>query len=104
MSLDAIKKISEAENAAESKRAVAQAEARQMAAKMEADGNLMIETARKEAYEKVRALAAQARSRGEQAAMQIRQRTALECENLERAASVRMDQAVGIITERIVNG
>ena len=103
MSLDAIKKISEAETAADAKRTAAQAEARQMVAKMEADGEAMIKAAREAAYEKTRLMALQARARGEQAAAQIRQRTALECENLDRTAAMRMDSAVKVITERIVN-
>ncbi|MDP4108405.1 MAG: hypothetical protein Q8878_00120 [Bacillota bacterium] len=103
MSLDAIKQISEAEKDADNERKDAYAEAKKMVLSSEAAGKEALAKALSGAEREKDKIFAEADERIKTAALEITEKTAKECGELEKAALKHMDEAVSIIVERIVS-
>lgn len=104
MSLEAIKTISEAEDKAKTIKAEAASEAKRMLNEAEAAGKAAIAAAEKKAADELSELSRKAE---ETALANSRSITATNDKlkaDLQSKAENRMDKAVSLITERIVNG
>ena len=104
MSLEAIKVVVAAETDAENLRAEAVAEAKKIIAAAEASGISAVQKAQKSAELKVQALCREAEDQGKASAAKSAEEVRDKCLNLEKEAEKRMDKAVAIIMERVVNG
>lgn len=103
MSLEAIKTITDAEEAARRVKAEAAAAARNALAEAKAAAQAAIEAAEKKAQEELRELVRKADEKATADAREL----ALNTENKKAAMRVkaesRLDQAAGLVVERIVN-
>jgi len=104
MSLEAIKKISMAEEDAEKMRFDAQLSAKKILSAAEEDGKAMLKTILKESENEISRIFSAADERSKEASEKASENARLECEALEKSASLRMEKAVSAIVERIVNG
>jgi len=104
MPLEAIKAVVAAESDAESLRIGALAEAKRIIAAAEVSGREEIQKAGKSAESKVQALCREAEEQGKDSAAKTVDGVRDKCLSLEKEAEKRMNQAVAIIVERVVNG
>lgn len=104
MPLEAIKVVVAAESDAESLRVEALAEAKRIIAAADVGGREEIQKARKAAEAKVQALCREAEEQGKDGAAKSLEEVRDKCLTLEKEAEKRMNQAVAIIVERVVNG
>lgn len=104
MSLESIQKIAAIETEADKQRADALAEAKKIAAAADAAGQDMLRQVQASAEADVRKLCLEAETQGKAAAEEIAAQMRSQCAALETAAAAKMDAAVSIIVERVVNG
>lgn len=104
MSLETIRKIAAIESEAEKQRADALAEAKKIAAEADSAGQEKLRLAKTAAEADVRKLCLEAESQGKAAAEEIAAQMRSQCAALETAAAAKMDAAVSIIVEKVVNG
>ena len=104
MPLEAIKAVVAAESDAENLRIDALAEAKKIIAAAEVSGKEEVQKAKKSAESKVQALCLKAEDQGKESAAKSAGETRSKCLFLEKEAEKRMDQAVAIVVERVVNG
>ena len=104
MSFDAITSITQAEAAAKSTLAAAEARTRQMTAEAEASGKAAVEAALKKAGDEL----AQLRTLADKKASETAKNVSDENENrkavLRAKAEKNLDRAANLVVERIVNG
>lgn len=104
MSHDMIKQITDAEDSARKARADAQAAAKNAIAEAEKKGQATVAEAIQRADAEVKRLLAEADARAADDAARLREATAKQQADIHRLAGARLDEAAGIIVERIVNG
>ncbi len=104
MSLEVIKKIADVEAEAEKQRADALNEAKRIVANAEAVGREVLQKMRTEAEAEVSKRHEEAQVQGKAVAAEISEKVRADCTALEKTASAKMDAAVSIIVERVVNG
>lgn len=102
MSLDAIQKVTEAEQAALSRKAEAEAEARRMAAEAQRAGRERLEARRTEAEAQVKELMAQAEVQAARRERELLEENERACAALRDQARQRLDQAAELIVGRVV--
>ncbi|MGI6029489.1 MAG: hypothetical protein ACOX81_08765 [Candidatus Heteroscillospira sp.] len=103
MSLEAIKTISEAEEQAKNIRAQAAAEAKRIAGEAESAGRAAVEAAEKKAAEELAGLTQKADEKAVASAKTLAAENDRQKAGLRSRAEKRMDDAVSLIVERIVN-
>ena len=103
MSLEAIQKVTQAEQAARDKKAQAADEAKRIVAEAERAGRQLVADARAQAEETVKALLAEAEARAGERSAKTLADNAAQCEALKKAARGRLDQAAGLIVGRVGN-
>ena len=103
MSLEAIKTISEAEEAVRRKKAEAQQEAKRALAEAQAEADAAVEAARVKAAEELKVLSANADDKSRADALALAGSTENKKAAMRAHAETRLDAAARFITERIVN-
>ena len=103
MSLEAIQKVTEAEQVARERRAEAAEEAKRIVADAERAGRQLVQDQRARAEEAAKAMLADAEVEAEKKAEQTLADNAAQCEALKQAARKRLDKAAGLIVGRVGN-
>lgn len=103
MSLDAMMKVTQAEQAGQQRKAEAAATAKKMIAEAEQAGALALVSGRQKAEEEVASLMATAEASATQQSTQIMAQTQANCDALRKGAESRMAQAAQLIVGRVVN-
>ena len=103
MSLEAIKTISEAEEAVRRKKAEAQQEARRAVAEAQAAADAAVEAARVKAAEELQGVVKAADDKSRADALELASSTENKKAAMRVHAESRLDAAARFITERIVN-
>ena len=103
MSLEAIRKVTQAEQAARDKKAQAADEAKRIVAEAERAGRQLVADARAQAEETVKTLLAEAEARAGERSAKTLADNAAQCETLKKAARGRLDRAAGLIVGRVGN-
>ena len=103
MSLEAIQKVAEAEQAVRERRAEAAEEAKRIVADAERAGRQLVQDQRAKAEEAARAMLADAEIQAEKKAEQTLADTAAKCEALKQNARKRLDKAAGLIVGTVGN-
>jgi V/A-type H+-transporting ATPase subunit G/H len=104
MPLEAIKAVAAAETEAENLRIEALAEAKKIIAAAEVSGREEVQRAMKSAESKIQDLCREAEDHGKASAAKSLEEARDKCLFLEKESEKRMDKAVAIIVERVVNG
>ncbi len=103
MSLDAIKKVTEIEEAAHQSKTAAETAAKKMISDAEQNGKLSLEIARTEAEAVVKEWMTQAEQQAAAEAEKDIVEAKHSCEQMRNTASARLDDAVAWIVRRVVN-
>lgn len=103
MSMDAIKKVTDAEQSAQSRYDEALAEQRRQIALAKKDGAEKLEERRYDAEQRVKSMLAEAEQSAGQKNRQALEQAEAECSQEMQDARKRLDTAVTFITERVVN-
>lgn len=103
MSFEAIKKVTDAEEAVRERKADAAAEAKRITAEADRAGRQLVAEARAKAEEQVKAMLAEAEARAEVKAGEARTENAAACDALKQSARDRLDRAADLIVERVGN-
>ncbi len=103
MSLEAMKKITEAEQDTQSRRAGAAAEAKKLVSDAEKAGRALVEQARAQAEAQAKEAMAQAESRAARRTEEILAEKRSDCDALRSAARERLPAAVELIVGRVVS-
>ena len=103
LSLEAIKQVTEAEQACAQRKTEAVQAARQAVAEAERQGQAELESARSEAEAKVQAMMRQAEARAAEQAEAVQQETERACADLKSAAKQQLEAAAELIVRRVVN-
>lgn len=103
MSLEAIEKISQVEQENRERRAAADAQAKQMVADAQRDGQALIQKTRADAAEQGKELLHQAEKRAEERSAQISAAANAEGNALRAAAAQHLEEAAEFIVGRVVN-
>ena len=103
MSLEAMKKITEAEQDTQSRRAGAAAEAKKLVSDAEKAGRALVEQARAQAEAQAKEAMAQAESRAARRTEEILAEKRSDCDALRSAARERLPAAVELIVGRGVS-
>ncbi len=103
MSLEAIKAISDAEEKARAAKAEAAALSKKLIAEAEENGKLAIENAKKKAEEEVRELKRNASEKAREEALELARNTENRKAAMLVKADSRVDKAIDLVIERIVN-
>ena len=102
MSLEAIQKVTEAEQAARERRAEA-AEDKRIVADAERAGRQLVQDQRARAEQEAKAMLADAEVQAEKQAEKTLADNDAKCEALKQAARKRLDKAAGLIVGRVGN-
>ena len=102
MSLDAIQKITQAEQDAQARKAEASAAAMKLVSDARREGDALIAAARANAEANNKALLRQAEQRAAQDAEALLAKAAQDAQSMCRAAEARLDRAADLIVERVV--
>ena len=100
--LEAIKQVTETEQSIQTRRAAAEAEARQITADAEKAGQALVKQARTEAAEQGKALLRQAEERAAVRAKEIAAEAEAESKRQRQQAEARLEAAAEFIVERVV--
>ena len=103
MSLEAIQKVTEAEQAARERRAEAAEEAMGFVADAERAGRQLVQDQRAKAEQEARSMLADAEAQAEKKAEQTLADHAARCEALKQDARKRLDKAAALIVGRVGN-
>ena len=103
MSLEAIKAISEAEEKAKAAKIEAAALSKKLIAEAEENGKLAVENAKKIAEEEVRGLKLTASEKAKEEALELARNTENKKATMLVRAESRVDKAIDLVIERIVN-
>lgn len=104
MSLEAIQKVTQAEQAVREDKARAADEAKRIVAEAERAGRQLVADARSQAEEQVKTMLAEAEARAGEKSAQTLADNAAQCEALKQTARSRLDQAAGLIVGRVGSG
>ncbi len=102
MSLEAIRQITETEQANQTRRAEVEAEARRLTAEAERAGQARLAQVRADAAEAGKRLLSQAEERAEERSREIMLAAEEECARQRRQAEEKLDAAAEFIVERVV--
>ena len=102
MSLDAIQKITGAEQTAQARKAEAAAAAKKLVTDAQREGEALIAKARADAEAHNKSLLQQAEQRAAQAAEEIMANAARDAEAMCSAAQGKLEQAADLIVEKVV--
>ncbi len=102
MSFEDIQKVTDTEQGVRTKKAEAQAEARQLAANAHKSGAAEVERERAGAEAQVKLLMEQAEARAKKRAEEALQANEKACEDLRRKARAHLDEAAGLIVGKVV--
>lgn len=102
MSLDAIQKVTEAEQSAKARKAQAEIEARKLVSDSQRSGTALIEEARTRAEAENKVLLEQAEVKAAQAAQTILAQAKRDAEAMYHTAESKLDQAADLIVRRVV--
>ena len=103
MSLEAIQKVTAAEQSAREEKARAADEAKRIIAEAERAGRQLVADARAQAEEAAKAMLAEAETRAAARTEQALADNAAQCEALKQTARGRLDRAAGLIVGRVGN-
>lgn len=103
MSLEAIKAISEAEERSRSAKAESAALSKKLIAEAEENGKLAVENAKKIAEDEVRGLKLKASEEAKEKALELARNTENRKATMLVRAESRVDKAIDLVIERIVN-
>lgn len=103
MSFEAIKRVTDAEQAIREKKADAAVEAKRLTADADRAGRQLVAEARAKAEEQVKAMLAEAEARAESKSGQARAENAAVCDALKQSARDRLDRAADLIVGRVGN-
>ena len=103
MSLEAIKAISDAEEKARSVKAESAVLSKKLVAEAEENGRLSVENAKKTAEEEMREQKLKASAKAKEEALELARNTENKKATLLVKAESRVDKAVDLVIERIVN-
>ena len=104
MAIEAIKKVTQIEQDAQKRRDAAAAEGKLLVADAQKAGRKLLEEKRQQAEAQARQMMQQAEAEAAQAAEVILADADKECQALKEAARDRLEQAVELIVEKVVNG
>ena len=104
MAMEALKKVTEVEQDAQKRRDAAVAEGKLLVAEAQKAGRKLLEEKRQQAEAQVRQMMQEAEEQAAQAARGVMAAAEQECEGLKMAARGRVEQAVALIVEKVVNG
>lgn len=102
MSLEAIEKVTQAENKSQERKAAAEAEARQVVADAERAGLALLQQTRADAAEAGRKLLKQAEEKAARRAAEIERAAEAESAALREAAGKHLEEAAEFIVGRVV--
>lgn len=102
MSLEAIKQITEMEQACEQRKAEAVAAAKRMVAEAEKAGQSELDARRAEADAKVKTILAEAEASAAVQAEAVQEETVRSCSALKEAAAKQLPEAAQLIVRRVV--
>lgn len=103
MSLDAIKQVTQAEEASRARKAEAAQNAKKAVAEAEREGQAQLDAARAQAESKVWAMMSDAEAEAARQAEAIQAQTARDCQALKDAAEARLEAAADLIVGKVVN-
>jgi len=103
MSLEAIEKVTQAENRNQERKAAAEAEARQIVADAERDGLALLQQVRIDAVESGKQRMHQAEENAVRRAEEIARQSEAACVSLRETAEKYLDEAAEFIVRRVVN-
>lgn len=103
MSLEAIQKVTQTEQAVREQKARAADEAKRIVAEAERAGRQLVADARAQAEEVVKTMLAEAEAKAGERSAQTLADNAAQCEALKQAARGRLDQAAALIVGRVGN-
>lgn len=101
MAFEAIQKVTQTEESSRSQKAEAAAQAKKIVSDAQRAGKALVEQARAEAEEKVKAMMAQAEELAAQQSRQVLEGNAVACEALKKEARGRLDRAADLIVGRV---
>ena len=104
MSLEAIQKVTQAEQAARDQKLRAADEAKRIVAEAERAGKQLVADARAQAEDAVKTMLAEAEARAGERSAQTLADNAAQCEALKQTARGRLDRAAGLIVGRVGGG
>ena len=102
MSLEAVQRVTEAEEKARARRAEAAEACRKLVADAEAAGQARLDQARREAEAQAAKALADAEAAAATDAQAVEQETQKACDTLRQAAAGRLDDAAALIIRRVV--
>ncbi len=102
MSLEAVQKVTEAEQRSRERRAEAAENAKRLVAEAEKDGKARLSAARSEAEAKARALMAEAEAKAARHTQAVMEDQRKSCDGLRREAEAKLDEAAAMIVRRVV--
>lgn len=103
MSMEAMKKVTEAEQLVQSRREAAAVEGRQMIAQAQRDGELLVQQVRQSAEAQVRELMAQTEAATAEKTKQVLAEAEKKCVQFRQDARQRLDEAASFIAGRVVS-
>ncbi len=101
MSFEAIQKVTQSEQAAQQEKADAAAQAKRIVADAQREGQRLAEQAKEQAEEQVKAMLSKAEADAAARAAQTLEANREACERMKQEARGRLEQAAGLIVERI---
>ena len=104
MSLEAIQKVTQAEQAARDQKLRAADEAKRIVAEAERAGKQLVADARAQAEDAVKTMLAEAEARAGERSARTLADNAAQCEALKQTARGRLDRAAGLIVGRVGGG
>lgn len=103
MSLEAIEKINQVEKENQERRAAADAQAKQLVADAQRDGQALIQKTRTDAAEKGKEMLRQAEARAQERSAQISAEASAQGDALRAEAAKHLEEAAEFIVGRVVN-
>ena len=103
MSLEALQKVTGAEQEAQTRKTEAAAAAKKMVSDAQRVGEALLERARQEAEEDNKALLRQAEQRAQEAAQRLLEDAKAQADAMSKTAEGRLDAAADLIVRRVVN-
>lgn len=103
MSLEALQKVTAAEQAAQAKKAEAAVAAKKLVSDAQRAGEALLEQARQEAEEGNKALLRQAEQRAQREAQRLLEDAKAQAGAMSKTAEGRLDAAADLIVRRVVN-
>lgn len=103
MSLEALQKVTDAEQAAQARKTEAAAAAKKLVSDAQRSGEALLEKARQEAETNNKAILQQAEQRAQEAARRLLEDAKAQAGAMSKTAEGRLDAAADLIVRRVVN-